>query len=66
VKSQELLEAKLKESKHQVSRIVITGGACAGKTTALSTLSQKLNQMGFFVLVVPEAVTMMVKGGAMS
>jgi len=43
----------------------LTGGPCAGKTTALSTLSETLNQMGFRVLIVPEAATLMMKGGAM-
>ena len=29
----------LKESKHPITRICLTGGPCAGKTTALATLS---------------------------
>ncbi len=33
-----------------ITRIVLTGGACAGKTTALATLSVTLEQMGFKVL----------------
>ena len=40
----------LKESKHPITRICLTGGPCAGKTTALATLSVVLQQMGFKVL----------------
>jgi predicted ATPase len=44
---------------------VLTGGPCAGKTTALTELSMTLIQMGFKVLLVPEAATVMKKGGAL-
>lgn len=54
----------LKESKHPITRICLTGGPCAGKTTALATLSVVLQQMGFKVLQVPEAATLLMKGGA--
>ena len=37
-------------SKHAICRICLTGGPCAGKTTALSTLTQVLTQRGFNVL----------------
>jgi len=52
-------------SKHPIIRICLTGGPCAGKTTALATLNQTLSQLGFRVLIVPEAATMLMKGGAM-
>ncbi len=55
----------LSESKHPITRICLTGGPCAGKTTALSTLSTVLTQMGFKILQVPEAATLLMKGGAM-
>ena len=42
----------------------LTGGPCAGKTTALATLTDQLTTKGFKVLIVPEAATMMMKGGA--
>lgn len=32
----------LSESKHPITRICLTGGPCAGKTTALATLSSVL------------------------
>ncbi|CDW87597.1 UNKNOWN [Stylonychia lemnae] len=54
----------IKDSKHPITRICLTGGPCAGKTTALATLSVVLQQMGFKVLQVPEAATILMKGGA--
>lgn len=55
----------LSNSKHPIVRVCLTGGPCAGKTTALATLNQVLSQLGFRVLIVPEAATMLMKGGAM-
>lgn len=55
----------LATAKHPIIRICLTGGPCAGKTTAMATLNQTLSQMGFRVLIVPEAATMLMKGGAM-
>ena len=43
--------------------ICITGGPCAGKTTVMAELSQKLTSRGFDVFIVAEAATMMFKGG---
>lgn len=48
-----------------VSRILLTGGPCAGKTTAMAAISADLTQLGYKVLVVPEAATILMKGGAM-
>lgn len=48
----------------QVTRLVLTGGPCAGKTTALATLSERLRARGFAVYVVPEAATIFWTGGA--
>jgi dephospho-CoA kinase len=55
----------LSQCKHPIIRICLTGGPCAGKTTALVSLNQVLTQLGFKVLQVPEAATMLMKGGAM-
>lgn len=43
--------------------IVLSGGPCAGKTSALSYLSQKLSDRGLRVLVAPEAATQLILGG---
>ena len=53
------------ENSVNVTRILLTGGPCAGKTTAMAAISQDLNQLGYKVLVVPEAATLIMKGGAM-
>ena len=42
----------------------MTGGPCAGKTTAIADIKQDLTQLGYKVLVVPEAATLLMKGGA--
>lgn len=55
----------LSNAKNPIYRICLTGGPCAGKTTALATLAQNLTDKGFLVLQVPEAATMLMKGGAM-
>ncbi len=46
-----------------VSRIVLTGGPCAGKTTALSKIERNLSELGYRVIIVPEAATMLIGGG---
>ena len=46
-----------------ISKFVITGGPCAGKTTALSWIQTILTQMGYTVLFVPETATELIKGG---
>jgi DNA replication protein DnaC len=48
-----------------VTRICLTGGPCAGKTTIMASISQDLSQLGYRVLIVPEAATILMKGGAM-
>lgn len=41
-----------------MKRIVIDGGPCGGKTTALSRVSQELSDLGWKVLIRPEAATL--------
>ena len=53
----------MSSSKHPIYRVCLTGGPCAGKTTAMTTITDHLTQKGFKVLIVPEAATMMNKGG---
>lgn len=49
---------------HPLHRIVLTGGPCGGKSTALAKVSDRLSSLGFRVFLVPEAATMMFGGGA--
>ena len=46
-----------------VKRIVITGGPCAGKTTALKSLSEAFSGMGYTVIVIPETATELINAG---
>ena len=46
-----------------VSKIVITGGPCGGKTTALSRIQRDLSHLGYTVLTVPETATALISGG---
>ena len=47
-----------------IYRIVLTGGPCAGKSTALAVIGERLRASGFRVYRVPEASTMLLGGGA--
>ena len=40
-----------------VTKIVITGGPCAGKSTALSRIQEEFTTLGYTVLFVPETTT---------
>ncbi len=51
------------EEKH-ISKIVITGGPCAGKTTAMSWIQNAFTKMGYAVLFVDETATQLISGGA--
>lgn len=46
-----------------VYRVVLTGGPCGGKTTALAEISERFRSRGFGVYVVPEAATLLFGGG---
>ena len=46
-----------------VQKIVITGGPCGGKTTALTWIANNLPQRGYTVLFVPETATELIGGG---
>jgi CYTH domain-containing protein/predicted ATPase len=48
-----------------VYRIVLTGGPCGGKTTALSHICERLRSAGFDVYTVPEAATILLGNGAL-
>jgi CYTH domain-containing protein len=46
-----------------VKKIVITGGPCAGKSSAMADLLSRLMQVGVFTLTVPEAATVLFGSG---
>ncbi len=46
-----------------IHRIVLTGGPCAGKTTAFARIETELTNLGYKVFIVPETFTEMFGGG---
>ncbi len=46
-----------------ITRIVITGGPCAGKTTAMAQIKQVFTRLGYSLLFVPETATELISGG---
>lgn len=59
---EELLRIK-EEKTVQISKVVITGGPCAGKSTAMSWIQNTFIQKGYRVLFVPETATELITGG---
>ena len=47
----------------QITKVVVTGGPCAGKTTAMSWIQNHFTRMGYKVLFVPETATELIGGG---
>lgn len=48
---------------YDIFKIVLTGGPCAGKTTAITTLADKLREQGFATYIVPEAASLIFSSG---
>ena len=46
-----------------ISKIVLTGGPCSGKTTSLNTIQQELTKKGYTVFIVNETPTELIKSG---
>ena len=51
------------EMMKRITKIVITGGPCAGKSTAMSWIRNAFSQRGYTVLIVPETATELITGG---
>ena len=47
----------------EITKIVVTGGPCAGKTTAMSWIQSNFTKLGYTVLFVPETATELITGG---
>lgn len=47
----------------ELTKIVITGGPCAGKSTAMGWVQEAFTQRGYTVLFVPETATELINGG---
>lgn len=46
-----------------IKRIVLTGGPCAGKTTALVRINEHFSSLGYKVFTIPEVPTMVTQSG---
>ena len=47
----------------ELTKIVITGGPCAGKSTAMNWIQNALSERGYTVLFIPETATELISGG---
>ena len=47
----------------EIKRIVLTGGPCAGKTTALVRVIEHFSSRGYKVFTIPEVPTMFTQSG---
>lgn len=52
-----------KSNKPSINKIVITGGPCAGKSTALSWIEKEFTQKGYQVIFINEAATELINNG---
>ena len=60
---QQQLQHQGSDGQPRLIKIVLTGGPCGGKTTALARLSEFFRTHGFRVFTVPEAATMLWSNG---
>lgn len=59
---EKLLQIKTNQKK-EITKIVITGGPCAGKTTAMSWIQNSFSDLGYHVIFVPECATELITAG---
>ena len=59
----ELLFNQEEKKEIKMSKIVLTGGPCAGKTTALTWIYNYFSKRGYFVLLVSESATELITSG---
>lgn len=56
-------KAILEDDAYRIYTVAFTGGPCAGKTTAISYCAEKLKEIGFPAICVPEAATLIFSSG---
>ncbi len=59
----ELMQMRKERKDMKITKIVITGGPCAGKSTAMSWIQNAFSEKGYAVLFVPETATELITGG---
>lgn len=47
----------------EIWHLVLTGGPCSGKTSAIATIENELTARGYYVLIVPETATELIGNG---
>ena len=57
------IDVKIANKQFEIFRVVLTGGPCAGKTTAITSIATRLRENGFNVFIVPEAASMIFTSG---
>ena len=60
---EELIGDKYKRPAKSIHKIVLTGGPCSGKSTAMSWLQTEFAKKGYLVLFVPETASELIVGG---
>ena len=63
VSLKDLLYNQEKNREIKINKIVLTGGPCAGKTTALTWINNYFSKRGYTVLFVPETATELITNG---
>ncbi|MBQ9155865.1 MAG: ATP-binding protein [Eubacterium sp.] len=48
---------------YKVVRIVVTGGPCGGKTTAIDRIKEVFQKEGYQILIIPETATQLITNG---
>lgn len=59
----ELITLEEEKEKQKITKIVLTGGPCAGKTTAMNWIQNFFQKQGYKVLFIPETATELITGG---
>lgn len=63
VSMEQLINLKEEIKEKSITKIVLTGGPCAGKTTAMSKIQAHFTNKGYAVIFIPEAATELVNAG---
>lgn len=63
VSIESLLDMPVEVQEKHITKIVITGGPCAGKTTGMSWIQNAFTAMGYSVIFIPETATELISGG---
>lgn len=59
----DLIVENEKKKKQKITKIVLTGGPCAGKTTAMNWIQNNFVKQGYKVIFIPETATELITSG---